>query len=71
MKKSPITFKVGTRPSNLAVQQARNALDGLENQLAPHRFEIETCVTAGDQDRTTDLRTAPADFFTRELDTSL
>ena len=71
MKKSPITFKVGTRPSNLAVQQARHALDGLENQLAPHRFEIETCVTAGDQDRTTDLRTSPADFFTRELDTAL
>jgi uroporphyrinogen III methyltransferase/synthase len=71
MKKLPITFKVGTRPSNLAVKQARNALDGLEKQLEPHRFKMETCVTTGDQDRTTDLRTSPVDFFTRELDTAL
>ena len=71
MKRSPIIFKVGTRPSNLAVAQARAALDQLQEQLEPHRFEIETCVTQGDRDRTMDLRLSPADFFTRELDTAL
>ena len=40
MKRSPTTFKVGTRPSNLAVAQARAALNQIELQIEPHRFEI-------------------------------
>ena len=71
MKRSPTTFKVGTRPSNLAVAQARAALDQIEHQLEPHRFEIHPLSTVGDRDRTTDLRQSPADFFTHELDTAL
>ena len=71
MKRSPITFKVGTRPSNLAVAQARAALNQIELQIEPHRFEIHSLSTAGDRDRSTDLRQSPADFFTNELDAAL
>ena len=71
MKKSPTTFKVGTRPSKLATQQARHALDQLETLLKPHRFEIQPLTTQGDTDRTTDLRHSPPDFFTHELDQAL
>lgn len=71
MKRSPKIFKVGTRPSNLAVAQARAALNQIELQIDPHRFEIHTFSTEGDRDRSTDLRRSPADFFTHELDTAL
>ena len=71
MKRSPTTFKVGTRPSNLAVAQARAALNQIEFQIEPHRFEIHPLSTAGDRDRSTDLRQSPADFFTHELDAAL
>ena len=71
MKRSPTTFKVGTRPSNLAVAQARAALNQIELQIEPHRFEIHPLSTAGDRDRSTDLRQSPADFFTHELDAAL
>ncbi len=71
MKRSPITFKVGTRPSNLAVAQARVALDQIELQIEPHRFEIHSISTTGDRDRSTDLRQSPANFFTHEIDDAL
>lgn len=71
MKKSPLVFKAGTRPSSLALTQTRAALDRIEGMLADISFEMESITSTGDTDRATDLRESPADFFTRELDEAL
>jgi uroporphyrinogen III methyltransferase/synthase len=71
MKKSPVVFKSGTRPSNLALTQSRSALDRIEGMLDNVKFESVQITSIGDNDRTTDLRESPADFFTRELDDTL
>ncbi|MDH3982192.1 MAG: uroporphyrinogen-III C-methyltransferase, partial [Kiritimatiellaceae bacterium] len=65
------TFKVGTRPSSLALTQTRGALDRIEGMLKGISFEMVPITSIGDTDRTTDLRESPADFFTRELDETL
>jgi len=61
-------FRVGTRPSRLALTQTRNALVRLEDILPGCSFEPLPIASIGDRDRSTDLRQSPADFFTRELD---
>ena len=71
MKKSPVVFKAGTRPSSLALTQSRTALDRMEGMLEGIVFEQVPISSVGDTDRTTDLRESPADFFTRELDDAL
>ncbi|HEY5652764.1 MAG TPA: hydroxymethylbilane synthase [Pontiella sp.] len=71
MKKSPPVLKTGTRPSQLARTQTRQALDRIERTLKDVVFEMVVITSTGDTDRTTDLRESPADFFTKELDTSL
>jgi uroporphyrinogen III methyltransferase/synthase len=71
MKKSPVVFKTGTRPSSLALTQSRAALDRIEGMLDGVRFESVQIASIGDSDRTTDLRESPLDFFTRELDDAL
>ena len=71
MKRSPIVFRAGTRPSNLALTQTRDALDRIEGLLSGMTFEMVSITSVGDTDRTTDLRESPADFFTRELDDAL
>ena len=71
MKKSPIIFKVGTRPSKLAITQAEGALNKIECKIAPHRFEITTIKTKGDLDKKTSLLKSPNDFFTDALDAAL
>ena len=71
MKKSPIIFKVGTRPSKLAITQAEGALNKIECKLVPHRFEIKAIKTKGDLDLKTSLLESPNDFFTDALDTLL
>ncbi len=71
MKKSPTVLKAGTRPSNLALTQTRDALDRIEAMLDGIVFEMVPITSVGDTDRTTDLRQSPADFFTKELDAAL
>ena len=71
MKKSSTVFKVGTRPSKLAVAQAIQALDRVKT-IDPHfDYELIQISSAGDRDRAMDLRDSPADFFTLELDEAL
>lgn len=64
-------FKVGTRGSRLARIQTQDALDKLAALFPDIRFEVMPVTTPGDRDLTTDLRTSPADFFTRDLDDAL
>ena len=71
MKRLPVVFKAGTRPSSLALTQTRAALDRIESLLEGIAFEMVQITSVGDTDRTTDLRESPADFFTRELDSTL
>jgi len=71
MVKLKTTFKVGTRPSSLALTQTHDALDRIENMLKGIAFEMVPIASVGDTDRSTDLRESPADFFTRELDKAL
>ena len=71
MKKPPTVFKAGSRPSNLALRQSREALDRIEGLLPGVRFETVAVATDGDADRTIDLRESPADFFTQALDDAL
>ncbi|MDZ8118376.1 uroporphyrinogen-III C-methyltransferase [Pontiella agarivorans] len=71
MTKSQTVLKAGTRPSNLALTQTRDALDRIEAMLEGIAFEMVPIASVGDTDRTTDLRNAADDFFTRELDDAL
>lgn len=71
MQISSRVFKAGTRPSSLALTQTRDALDRMEAMLPGISFEMVPISSVGDTDRTTDLRESPADFFTRELDSTL
>ncbi|MDD3545923.1 MAG: hydroxymethylbilane synthase, partial [Kiritimatiellae bacterium] len=63
-----MTFKAGTRGSELAMLQTRGALDRLTELFPWLSFERVTVATPGDRDLTSDLRGSPADFFTRDLD---
>ncbi len=71
MTKSQTVLRAGTRPSKLALTQTRGALDRIENLLKGIAFERVPITSAGDTDRTTDLRQAADNFFTRELDDAL
>ncbi len=65
------TFKVGTRGSRLGVAQTEGALAELRRLLPGCTFELLPFSSPGDRDQATDLRTCPADFFTRDLDGAL
>ena len=67
MKKSPITFKVGTRSSNLAIKQSRDALNEIEKLLDGVCFQLKKYQTSGDKIKDVDLRTTPDDFFVSEI----
>jgi len=71
MTKSQTVLRAGTRPSNLALTQTRGALDRIEKMLEGISFDMLPIHSVGDTDRTTDLREAADDFFTRELDAAL
>ncbi len=71
MKNSSTVFKAGTRCSELALLQTRQALDNCERRLPNVRFETVTVDTPGDRDRRSDLRNSPADFFCKDLDDAL
>ncbi len=68
MTKSSIVFKTGTRTSNLAVIQSRNALKHFEELFPEIKWEISEISSPGDRDRKTDLRETPGNFFTKDLD---
>jgi len=68
MTKSSIVFKTGTRTSNLAVIQSRNALKRFEELFPEIKWELIKSSSPGDRDRKTDLRETPGNFFTKDLD---
>jgi len=68
MNKSLKVFKVGTRSSNLALAQAKNAVKKINKLLINQQFVLQKYSSPGDKDRTTDLSLSPANFFTQELD---
>lgn len=64
-------FKVGTRSSTLSLAQTQDALTRISAMLPFVEFEIVPFSSPGDRDQTTDLRDAPADFFSRDLDAAI
>lgn len=68
MQNSSPSFKAGTRSSNLAVIQTRQALERLRACVPQLHFEMVCRSSPGDLDPIRDLREAPPDFFARELD---
>lgn len=64
-------IRVGMRGSALSVVQTRNALARIAEDLPQLLFDTVSFETPGDRDRTTDLRVAPPDFFSRDLDAAL
>ncbi|MFA7172995.1 MAG: hydroxymethylbilane synthase [Kiritimatiellia bacterium] len=63
-----VILKVGTRGSQLAVAQAQSALTQLQRLFPVFSFELVKIETPGDRDLISDLKSAPTDFFTRDLD---
>lgn len=68
MTPATITLKAGTRSSNLARIQTRDALDKLHACFPEFLFADVPFSSPGDRDQTTDLRQSPPDFFTKDLD---
>jgi uroporphyrinogen III methyltransferase/synthase len=68
MTMATMTLKAGTRSSRLARLQTRDALDKLETAFPSCTFEDIPLSSPGDRDLSADLRDAPADFFTQDLD---
>ena len=67
-KQTTLVLKAGSRESQLALVQTRDALRRLAECLPGSRFDLIACSSPGDRDRETDLRVSPGDFFTRDLD---
>lgn len=61
-------FRIGTRSSRLALIQCRQALALLGCRLPAFAWERVPFSSPGDRDKAADLASAPADFFTRDLD---
>jgi uroporphyrinogen III methyltransferase/synthase len=68
MKKTILT---GTRDSQLAVLQAGNAVQELNELFPCFDFELKQFSSPGDRDKQSDLMSSAADFFTRDLDDAL
>ena len=62
------TFKVGTRESKLSVAQTEDALVRLRRLLPGCAFDLQPFSSPGDRDQGADLRSAPGDFFSRDVD---
>ncbi len=60
-------MKIGTRNSPLAILQAKEVATFITEKLHIPT-ELVEFQTLGDQDKSLDLRIAPPDFFTREID---
>ena len=67
MKKSLITFKVGTRSSKLAISQCETSLDKIKTLIDGINFELITFDTTGDNDQNLDLRQSPENFLLNRL----
>jgi uroporphyrinogen III methyltransferase/synthase len=63
-----ITLQIGTRSSQLARVQTRDALDKLTAVFPAYTFQDIALSSPGDRDQATDLRQTPANFFTQDLD---
>ena len=65
-------FKIGIRPSPLALKQAEEALVFLKERFPNARFHIVKIATPGDRDKNTPLfEVDGSDFFTRDIDEAL
>jgi uroporphyrinogen III methyltransferase/synthase len=71
MTPSCIVFKAGTRGSRLARLQTTTVLERIQALVPGLGWNTVVLTTPGDRDRSLDLREAPADFFTRDLDDAL
>lgn len=71
MNASGPAFKVGTRNSRLAWVQADEAVAALQRLLPSCSFTVIPFSSPGDRDKSTDLREADPDFFTRDLHDAL
>lgn len=63
-----VEIRIGTRSSPLALYQTNVVLELLRKHLPNAEFSVIEISTPGDDDRSTDLRLSPLDFFTRSLD---
>ena len=68
MRDSQAIFRVGARSSPLSQTQTQDALARLAAILPGCSFEMVPCESPGDRDGASNLTSAPADFFTRDLD---
>jgi hydroxymethylbilane synthase len=68
MKNLSKAILTGTRDSRLSLAQTRQAIEQLCEIFPFLKFEIVSMSTPGDRDKAADLRLAPGDFFTRDLD---
>ncbi len=66
-----ITFKVGTRSSNLSMVQTKDALDRIKMEMPGISFKIISMSSPGDEDQTTNLQSSDPNFFTKYLDTAV
>lgn len=61
-------WKVGTRGSALSLSQTQDALNRIAVLFPFLSFQLVPFSSPGDRDLASSLRTAPADFFSRDLD---
>lgn len=65
-------IRIGTRPSPLALAQAREAVEILKNMYPSATYNVNKILTTGDIDKTTPISEVEGtDFFTRQLDEAL
>jgi len=71
MKDLKTVLLTGIRDSKLSQAQAKQALTRIEELVSGLKFEMRLFSSPGDRDKTKDLREAPPDFFTKDLDDAL
>ena len=71
MKKSLKVLRVGTRSSSLAIVQTEDSCRRLNGIFSDISFKAINYSSPGDRDKESDLITADADFFTKDLDNAL
>ncbi len=65
-------FKIGIRPSTLALKQAEEVVVFLKKRFPKARFSFVKIATPGDRDKVTPLSEVEgSDFFTRDIDEAL
>jgi uroporphyrinogen III methyltransferase/synthase len=71
MKDTKTVLLTGIRDSKLSQSQTEQALKNINSLLPDIGFKVKLFSTPGDRDRKLDLREAPEDFFTKDLDDAL